>query len=828
VAKHAHTSVLIGTLIFLALALGGVFLWARLAALGALTIACLSYGVHRHQHKRKVPVPRLAAWGLLFAILPVLYCVPVPLAWIELVQRTTAQVYSDLAAATGATDRLVPLSVDASSSLEASLRFSLYLLAFLLASFAARRRRSVTLLLDSLCGLGVSLSLIALLHAASSADAILFLYRPSIGLHRAFSTFANPNHLGAFLCMTAGLTFGRYLSEENEARSRVLAAAFLVQGLHLLLIPSGNAVMAAPLIVIIGVLFKVLLTGRHALGASIRSRRAFAIATITAALALTNLVLHDIILPELASTKVDILPKLASMLPLAPAFGAGPDAFLGFAARFGPPAGQVFAAPENIVLQMAFDFGTPLALLAFLVIGRLVVRTMSNRSRMRAQTGLLTAVLIFGVHELVDFGLFVPAVGVLFFTLLGTLAVAPEDRDSPTATRSFRLRPWVFVTLVLLVSGLAAGATALSTQVIDRGHLIAWTPKKQPQPQATLDEALARGRWYPLDSRVWMRAAIQLQKRGEEAAADRLFAYTNLIAPGRRDVFRFWLPLLRERDPDRHEALLRQLVDGFGTLPGALDAPAVVPQEMMAVVRLAIYPRRMFRDRIALIPAYLSEVSRQPAERRETFAYMVLYDYPAHPDVLEDLEQFAFEHKLDGLRQDILDSLVKHAPDHATTHRVRARHLLAQGTPAEALPSARAALARRGAPVFQDYALLVDVCIRAAEYDDARDTIDAIGRTFEGKSVNAAKMLIRLHLEQKNYVLALTVAEHLLAEVPEDHQALALLALAQVQAGKLLEAARSYDSLFQRTGEHKYRTTAAGIKERHADEKRRSTLRALP
>ena len=247
-ARRFHVLTLLGTLALLMLSIGGVFLWTRVTAVVLLTIANLGYALNRSKSKRSVSLPRLALGGFAFALLPFLWVIPLPQPLLALINPLAGQVQADLAAATGQAAAGAPLSLDGGATLEATLRFSLYLMSFLLGSFAARRRRQLKILMDGVVWLGVTASTIAFIQALLGAEAILGVYTPTIGAHRAFSTFANGNHLGAFLCLTSGLTLGLVLNEKSRDRARWLLTGFLVQATHLLLVPSGNAVLTVPLV----------------------------------------------------------------------------------------------------------------------------------------------------------------------------------------------------------------------------------------------------------------------------------------------------------------------------------------------------------------------------------------------------------------------------------------------------------------------------------------------------------------------------------------------------------------------------------------------------
>ena len=111
-------------------------------------------------------------------------------------------------------------------------------------------------------------------------------------------------------------------------------------------------------------------------------------------------------------------------ISLRPVVGWGMNSFSSLYSVFQPTAlSDTFDKAHNTYLELAFDFGVPVAAALIVAVMWIVVRCLrglSKRRRHRELTGLGVCVAITaGTHALFDFSLQIPGVAVVFAALLG-------------------------------------------------------------------------------------------------------------------------------------------------------------------------------------------------------------------------------------------------------------------------------------------------------------------------------------------------------------------------------------------------------------------------
>jgi tetratricopeptide (TPR) repeat protein len=614
---------LLGALAWLMLALGGVHTWAQVPALGLVLAGILVEAWQRRG--ASVPLPGLVVLGAAGVLWTLVLVVPLPFAWVEALSPPAAVRYRALADQVGSPVDRVPLSLDAYATLDAALRYVLYVLVLALSWLVARHRHRAERLISWLGLLGVVLAGLALLHTLGRADAILFVFRPPQGdVYRALTTFVNPNHAAAFVGMTAALTLGRLVFDERRGTPRrLLAGSFVVQEGLLLLLPSGNAIVKAVLVPLLVALLLVLRRLRER-----RDRRRlewlFPLAVAIAGVASFILLFFDDFFgAELKSGKYVLMGRTFPIVADFWRLGGGPGAFRFYSNAWFADAMQRYPSPENVLLYVLADYGLPVGLaLLFGVLALMAIPLWRGASR-TASLGAVAALLAFGLHELADFAFQMPAVGALASAVVGVV-LGLHSREGRWTPR-LALPPWALaagaVTLAA-VGGLGAPWAEWAGQRIElsRGRFEA---PERPSAEAVQ----GHGRWYPLEDRVWIREARRAEAAGDRDRARRLFRYVTAITPQRPDAWRHWIEAERPDAAVHDELVARVMALAVRDYHPLSTLRRFLFEEILRTPALASHPRQLLGDSPALVARYLDAARPQSPAFRRAVAEALLADY---------------------------------------------------------------------------------------------------------------------------------------------------------------------------------------------------------
>ncbi|PTL76366.1 O-antigen ligase family protein [Vitiosangium sp. GDMCC 1.1324] len=517
-------------LVLLPLALGGAPLWVHgpLVVLGGLAFVLACVGAWRQ--RRSLHLPLLALPLGAGALLCLLQLIPLPPGLLDVLSPEAAGL-RDFALVPLGLDGARPLSLDPPATWRELARYLAYLLIFVAAVQVCRSGRARHRLLSTLAFSGAAVAVVGLLHALLGLDrlfgVISFVHaRPPL-----LTPFGNPNHLAAFLGLSATVSLGLALSSGSRTRAVPFVVATVLGGAGVLLSLSRGGIA----FFIFGQLaFALLLFGRRAGTERARAWNRggavllclLAVLTVGAQLASERLVAEletaDSV-EKLSHSKVELWPVLASVArayPLGMGRGAFESAFPRYQER---PVINTLTHPENAVLQLATEWGVPgLLLLAVGLWG--FVRLWRREGLETVELAVLAGVAALGLHDLFDFSLELPASAVAAWVALASVA-RPDDRERSEAPRGHAPLRVLAVGGVLTGVALAAllpGWSTLRQAEEELGALVA--------ARAPLDEVRARGLalmdQHPADHALQDLMGIALAEEGRPEAVEAL-AFAN-------------------------------------------------------------------------------------------------------------------------------------------------------------------------------------------------------------------------------------------------------------------------------------------------------------
>jgi len=200
-----------------------------------------------------------------------------------------------------------------------------------------------------------------------------------------------------------------------------------------------------------------------------------------------------------------------------------------------------FHFPENFVVQQVAELGIPLGTLVALAMAALPVASLvTSRS---VPTALVAATLLLMVlHDVLDFSLEIPAMGVLAAvalgcTDLGRQPVLEARRCWPPAVRlGLAVAPILAVTAAL---GGAIGGTL-------RADLHRLQAAAEPESRVEPDRVMEWARRHPANPYVWARASAALLRLGDTERAIKAVNAVLFLAPAYPDAHLLSARLLRQ------------------------------------------------------------------------------------------------------------------------------------------------------------------------------------------------------------------------------------------------------------------------------------------
>ncbi|MCY1074492.1 O-antigen ligase family protein [Archangium lansingense] len=701
-------------LVLLPLSLGSAPTWVHgpLVVLAGLAFVLACVGAWR-QH-RSLHLPLLALPLGAGALLCLLQLVPLPPGLLAVLSPEAAELRDFVLVPLGL-DGSRPLSMDTPATWRELARHLAYLLIFVAAVQVCRSGRSRRRLLTTLAFTGAAVSVLGLLHALLGVDKLLGVISFVHARPPLVTPFGNPNHLAAFLGLSATVSLGLALSSEGRRRAAPYVLATVLGGTGVLLSLSRGGIA----FFVFGMLaFALLLLMRRAGTERVLSwRRGGAVLLcLLAVLAVGGQVASERLVAELETadsvaelrhSKLEQWPVLASVARAYP-LGLGRGAFESVFPRYQTrPVINTSTHPENAVLQLATEFGVPGLLL--LVVGLWGFGRLLRREGLgAAELAVLAGVAALGLHDLFDFSLELPASAVAAWVVLASVA-RPEDRKRAEASRGHAplrgLAAGVALTVVALLA-LVPGRSTLETAEAELGALVA--------ARAPLEEVRARGLAlidrHPADHALQDLVGLAYANAGREGAAEAL-AFAN------RALY------LNPVDARAHRVAAR------------------------ALLNLGRRTQAFLEYRLAFEAGDRGLLWREALGRARTLAELQALT----PDAAREVVQFASELQRAGRHEEALPWLAwacerfDAAPESVQLWEHEARVRLARRELAEA-EAASAEVSRRAPDALSSYLLRADVLHALGRKDEALESLEALGPRFPG-NVELAFTLARLQVD---------------------------------------------------------------------------------
>jgi hypothetical protein len=484
--------------------IAGVHPETQVALAAAVVVMAAAHAFLRGERGvRSVPLAGVAALGVIATLIQL---VPLPVALVKLLSPNAY----DLRAAVSPDARFMPLTLDVPATWLAAARGVACLGLLVVADGLVRSRQRARRLAWLLALVGGTLAAVAFAQRFTGAQKILGLYTPrgtpGFGF---FGTFVDVNHCASVLAIGTLVAAG--LAVERHGRERGLAILLgVLSGSALVFTASRGGLVGFAA----GAVVMVLVLGARAVGVL---RATIAAVVILLAGASLTLWAHEGLRARTIAAPSQLWSNQkvrgwSDGMRLADAYrwtGVGRGAFEAPVNAYrAVDEGVRLVYPEDVVVQLASEWGIPVALalllLAFSRAGRLAP---SVATLPAGAVGAAAAVVAVVVHELTDFGLEMPGVAlpaiVALAIVTGSIAVADrrERRPRPKNVPAAASIP------ALVIGALVVIAAAVSARhTLDRD----WQAAAAGSDDAELNAAIAR---HPADDYLELVAAQRALKQ---------------------------------------------------------------------------------------------------------------------------------------------------------------------------------------------------------------------------------------------------------------------------------------------------------------------------
>jgi hypothetical protein len=469
--------------------------------------------VQRHLDGKRLVISPPFMGLALAVVLAIAQLVPLPRAIVALLSPHAHELFET---ALGPY-RVHALSLDPWATAEEVTKLAAYLAFFVaVAAFASQHQRR-TRIIKIVAAVATLVAAVGFVQAIAGTDSILFFYKPA----RQFGaivrgTFVNPNHFGALLTLGAPCAL---LLALNRPRWPLLAW-----------IPVAVINVAAVLTMTRASTLSVLLAQGIALGLLRAGQRrvvegrewrwglaAGAVVAVSVGVAILGVdyvrnAWSKNLLAELGDpeSKFQAWRHALRLVHDYPLTGVGRGAFVEAFTLVSPVAGRTrFLFLENGGLQTVVDFGIPGALLLAGLLGWTAVASWRRLARDRILIAPFAALVGLAVHDLVDFSVELPGVGLVAVALLATLHGTRDSGDETEGRRVVVRRGFLLFPAAL--AALALGTALFVRRADASGAVLARTAR---DPRHSAGEVLAQGerlrRRHPADYYIPLVVAARL------------------------------------------------------------------------------------------------------------------------------------------------------------------------------------------------------------------------------------------------------------------------------------------------------------------------------
>lgn len=388
-------------------AIGGIHTQALAIATAILAVAFgLAYVPSSARPFRpKASVSVLFGVGVGLIAYTAFTAVPLPAGVVGAVAPANADVWARALRAFGEPGpSWTPLSLDPTATRVEVLRGLTYLLVFLTAHRFTQATGGTELLERMVIGITLFMAAASILHPVVGAEVVLGVYRPKFAYGNHIAPILNANHLSGYLNLGLATGLG-VLASPRSPRERivVLGIVLFLVGMELYVASRAGAASMLLAAVIVGALYQRLKRGQQA-----GQRAAPVLVGVALVTGVVLLVLagSDVTRAELGSkdfSKLETIRQAFRLVKPHFLFGIGRGAFESAFQAYRTGEGFFTVThPENLIAQWVCEWGVPVSVLAFVLIGR-ALSPKAVLSRSKPPLGAYAALVGFAVHNLVDF-----------------------------------------------------------------------------------------------------------------------------------------------------------------------------------------------------------------------------------------------------------------------------------------------------------------------------------------------------------------------------------------------------------------------------------------
>lgn len=431
-------------------AIGGVHLVSVAVAAVILSAAVGLAARDARMRGARLRVDLFAALLLGLLALTLAQTVPLPSFLLGLFARPNLGVYRQAADFLGgeAADRsFFPVALNVPEALESALFIWACLAAYLAASGLARRSEDAAdWLLKAIVTGGGLVLVLGIVQTALGLDGVLDIYPlPDTGAKTFFaSTFVNPNHLAGYLTFTGLVALGLSQNAEQPRETVVLGLLFLASVVAAVLTLSRGGLVAA---LSASVVYAGISIRNHRPGLR-RSAARLWLAGVLLVVTAVALFGYDLVVEALShmprfqdgghDLKLDAIARMRDVVQAFPLAGVGPGATGDVFALYNDVSpGVIFTHAESFPLQLAIDWGIPVATIVLVIAGVALLPAMARGTAQAVLLGVGVGTYALVVHNLVDFSLSVAGVAVPASAALGVL-MGLDRRDARRKGRAGR------------------------------------------------------------------------------------------------------------------------------------------------------------------------------------------------------------------------------------------------------------------------------------------------------------------------------------------------------------------------------------------------------
>jgi hypothetical protein len=417
-----------------ALGVGAVHAAVLCAVAGVVIVASLVAAREFPTTHARPEATALLVTAMALTLFTALQFMPMPVRLLQLLSPHAADVWSRvLVPLRESGPTWAPISVDPYATRVEALKGCTYLLAFLVALGVARRTAGRFFLGGAIVMIAVVLAIAALLHPAFGATRLYGLYEPGPGISdRHLAPLLNPNHLAAYLNLGFCIALSAAVASSAPVpRPLSAAVALLLAATQFFWVASRGGVAT----MLLGTVLVISLS--RGARAKLRQKGAWlmlvtGVTVVGATLTLVFANTDDVLKAELLQTdvsKVGLGLQGMRLATLAPLVGVGRGAFETAFPYVREGTGyMLFTNPENVFVQWCSEWGFPLSFAALIAVG--VALRPSVRAHFSGATGAWAAVVVNGVHNLVDFSSEIPGV-TLSTVVCAAIVVAGSSHRKP-------------------------------------------------------------------------------------------------------------------------------------------------------------------------------------------------------------------------------------------------------------------------------------------------------------------------------------------------------------------------------------------------------------